>query len=158
MAFPRNLSNGVVLVSWWWPGSAPVQVEPLAFSRCVRSTAGRFQAQLLLQLFPVSHHPGEEPASFAQGRRHQGASLARSCGKWSAAWASSVFTWNDHILRANDAQSWGHTLANWNGEDWLQERRLATGGGVFASRTGTRMWQGRPAMRWHEGLGPAAAR
>ena len=111
----------------------------------------RVQRDMLAAAFDVRPLPEEPLDAFVQRRRIRTGHLASQCGRWSQAWARSVISWDDHLARRHDEESWSPSLLNWHDTSWLSLRRLLHSSGL-ESRTRTRAYRGKVHRRWQESL------
>jgi len=77
------------------------------------------QRKFLTALMQIKSKPGEPYDAFVQRRHITGGHLARACGRWSQAWASSVTSWDAHVPRAHDPSAWSHALLDLQPDAWL---------------------------------------
>ena len=109
------------------------------------------QRKFLTSLMQIKCKPGEPYDAFVQRRHISGGHLARACGRWSQAWASSVISWNAHVHRAHDTNAWSHELLEWQPDAWLTLQRFLFSA-LHASRTPTISYRGHVHQRWEAGI------
>ena len=105
------------------------------WQRALAAELDTFQRAAIASAEGLRPEAGEDWARYSERRAATTRRLATSAGAWSRAWASSVTTWNQHLVRGHDPGAWTPTL-------------------LTASRTQTvrRTTSGRPRTRWREGL------
>ena len=155
---------------WEGPGlhNAPIANRLDLLDRCIKPMASfkwarwpwqkffaqsidRTQRLMIGKCIDIPMTSGEDTAEYSNRRRRVCASWAAARGRWSHAWARSVTTWHDHVLRGHDQLAWNRPVLDWQGLNWLEERRQT----YSLRRTGTRAGPGRPAVRWEEGAAEA---
>jgi len=109
------------------------------------------QRKFLTALMQIKSKPGEPYDAFVQRRHITGGHLARACGRWSQAWASSVTSWDAHVQRAHDPSAWSHALLDWQPDAWLTLQRFLFSAG-HESRTRARAHHGHVHQRWDAGV------
>ena len=96
----------------------------------------------------ATRREGEAVDIYIKRRNRAAAEFSRESGLWSKHWFGRALEWDAHVRRGHNPYSWPTLLANFHGEDWLEEQRMLTN----YHGTQTRCQAGRPAMRWHEGI------
>ena len=108
----------------------------------------RVQSKMAAVMLCAKRREGEAVDIYIKRRNRAAAEFSRESGLWSKHWFERALEWDAHVRRGHNPYSWPTLLANFHGEDWLEEQRMLTN----FHGTQTRRQAGRPAMRWHEGI------
>ena len=121
------------------------------YAKTYAAKLDRLQRTFLTSLMQIKRRSGESHDAFTQRRHLLGGRLATACGRWSAAWAASVVSWDAHVRRAHDPGAWSHVLLGLQADSWLTWHRFwhSSRG---ESRTRTRVYHGRVQQRWSAGV------
>ena len=122
----------------------------------------------------IFRYPIEPWPDFVKRRARMAANvIERNDAWWTKSWFSRAVAWEDHCRRSLAVQSrvlenptdimasstnfpWPPLLLDWNGLDFLRERRTfytrSRGSLSVTSRTDTRAGRGFVHTRWHDGI------
>ena len=109
------------------------------------------QARMVAAMLRAPRLPAELPADYCRRRNQLAGSHCKKAGTWSMSWFRRALAWHDHIQRGHSASSWPVLMLSFHDDVWLEEQRFRASN----RGTNTRVWKGRPAMRWHEGISHA---
>ena len=136
-------------------------VTPLFDYRCTRWPMQRqialevdiLQRKMVASALLSPRLPSEPLDEYCRRRARIAGTHCRQHGTWSCRWARRILSWNSHLERARNAQTWPAQTLHYRGLLWLQEQRSKFSlTNVFAGRTGTRGLPGCVHARWHEGV------
>ena len=141
-------------------------VLPLMSFRCSRWPPQRqiacevdtLQQKMTASLLRLPRDPGELPEDYVRRRGRLARKICSEHGLWSQHWYTRARHWDEHLARPRNSNSWSSKLRNYRGKEWLIERRAQfSSASLLAGRTGTRSFQGKVQVRWHDGIDFAAA-
>ena len=124
----------------------------------IASELDRIQQKMVSIVLHETGQPGEEVPDYVRRRGRIARSLSEQYGLWSHRWFARVIKWDRHLARARNGLSWSSRLRTYHGSEWLIEQRSSfissstSTMSVVAGRTGTRSFQGKVFMRWHDGV------
>ena len=146
-AFVRN--SLMSIMSWRW--------ARWPYQKCIAMKLDSVQAHFLQILFPVIPIPEESADAFFGRKRLQAGRLATKMGRFSAFWAGSTKSWNNHLCNADFERSWSSQINSVMSFNRLENLRIANSRAGKRDRTGTRATNGHVHTRWCEGLEAARA-
>ena len=107
---------------------------------------------------------GEENIEYVRRRGRIARRTCKQHGLWTSRWFSRAISWDNHLSRGRNSNSWSSRLRDFHAKQWLIEQRQSffafesQSSSCLAGRTGTRAVHGRVFMRWHDGIEFAQAR
>ena len=105
----------------------------------------RLQRRMIAIVIAVRPLADEECLSFIRRCNRAVSTLQRSIGAWSTQWAQGLVGWDDHLQRANNANTWAAHLRHLLTPEDLECRRMLNG-----RRPVTRNRSGWICTRWFE--------
>ena len=106
---------------------------------------------------------GEDIPQYIRRRGRAARKLCKERGLWSQRWYTRAIKWDRHLARSKNQISWSSRLRSFHSGQWLIDQRASfiasasSSSSILAGRTGTRSFQGKVFMRWHDGVTHALA-
>ena len=124
-----------------------------AYHETLAEDIDRTQRKMMSILARIPRQTGESDNIYFRRRRRQISTTCTQSGLWSLRFANRVCSWDAHLHREANQNSWAAKLLRYHGEEWLAARRSRFGGAFGPSgRTCTRILPGAPCPRWHDGV------
>ena len=124
------------------------------------------QQKMIASIVRLPQVPGEEAKDYVRRRGREARKTRAEQGMWSKHWFGRAVSWDDHLARPRNFNSWPAQLRDYRGKEWLMERRASfaasassrgSTASILAGRTGTRSARGKVHVRWHDGIDYARA-
>ena len=131
--------------------------------RQIAAEVDGLQQKMVASMLRLPRLEGEEPEHYVKRRGRLARGHCQQQRHWSAHWFARAITWDDHLERPRNVNTWSAALREFRGKDWLMQQRAAFApnadvSSLQAGRTGTRAIHGKVQMRWHDGVDYAKSR